>query len=166
MKPGAALWGVLLAASACSDPSVANRQKIKDAGGDAIADAENGHPGCRIATPTTLDAGCGDVPESILRESCVGSICHHPPPGSAMGLDLLSPCVADRLVGRVSSCHGRLLIDPTRPEESFIVEKLTQDAPECGGKSMPYEDHLSSGALACVLSWVTAVASEAATSAK
>lgn len=127
---------------------------------DAAPDVGNDNSVCRIAQPP-IDAACGDVPEAILRENCTGIICHHSGEGSPMGLDLLSPCVADRLVGRTSSCNGRLLVDPHAPEASFILEKLSSDAPECGGKSMPYGSHLPPAELACTRAWVLGIAAAA-----
>jgi len=124
---------------------------------------DTGPPVCRIPESPMVDAGfdgadCGDVPNGIIRETCVGGICHHTGPVQAAHLNLLSPCVADRLVGVTSSCNGRLLVDPTDPARSFILEKLEQPKPECGGQTMPYANNLPARELACVKAWVFAIA--------
>ena len=117
---------------------------------DAASDAMT----CRLA-PVTTD--CGDVVTSIIHETCVGTICHHDGPTQAAHLDLLSSCVADRLVGVASTCHGRLLVDPARPGQSFLLEKLERDAPECGVR-MPYENQLPPTELACMRDFIFAIA--------
>jgi hypothetical protein len=76
-------------------------------------------------------------------------------------MNLLSPCVADRLVGVPSSCNGRLLIDASDPARSFILEKLEKDMPECGGERMPYRSRLPDAEIECVRRWVYAVAAAA-----
>jgi hypothetical protein len=88
----------------------------------------------------------------------VGGICHHAGKTQAAHLDLLSPCAPDRLVGVPSTCGGRLLVDPVAPENSFILEKLETLTPECGGKQMPYDNHLPPGQLACMKLWVYQIA--------
>ena len=62
-----------------------------------------------------------------------------------------------RLVGVVSTCHDRLLVDPKQPEQSFLLEKLEQEMPECGVR-MPYENHLPPEELACMRGFVFAIA--------
>jgi hypothetical protein len=156
------LGGTALAAALLVAACTPNDDRVM---GDAAFDTSP-RP-CRIPeglTSQKLDAGvdggpaCGDVPASILRETCVGGICHHAGKIQAAHLNLLSPCVADRLVGVVSSCNGRLLVDPAAPERSFILEKLEKAAPECGGQSMPYANHLPANELECVRRWVYAIA--------
>jgi hypothetical protein len=137
-----------------------------DGGGSAPqpadAAADTPRPGCRISDEAPLDpnlgASCGDVPESIIHETCTGTICHHSGNAPAGRLDLSSPCIADRMVGVVSSCSGRLLIDPSDVSRSFVLDKLEHDPPECGGESMPFDSHLSPAALRCMQLWVQAVA--------
>ena len=141
-------------------------------GGATLADAALDGPSmpddragfCRIPETVELEGGfdgsatCGDVTESIIRETCTGGICHHAGQGPAGHLNLQSSCVADRLVGVTSSCNGRFLIDPAAPEKSFLLEKLEKDKPECGGESMPYANHLPPKELECMRAWVYAVA--------
>ncbi len=111
--------------------------------------------GAEAGTPFS----CGDVVSTIILETCVGSICHHAGPVQAAHLDLMSPCVADRLVGVASTCDGRLLVDPERPEQSFILDKLENDTPQCGVR-MPFDNYLSAPDLACMQRWVYAIARE------
>lgn len=119
-------------------------------------------PRCRISDETPLEpsdgSACGDVPVSIIQETCTGTICHHAGPTPAGGLDLESPCIADRLVGVVSTCKGRQLIDPSDIGRSFVLDKLEHDPPDCNGETMPFDGHLAPDALACMELWVQAVA--------
>jgi hypothetical protein len=79
---------------------------------------------------------------------------------AAADLDLVSPCVADRLIGVASTCNGKLLVDPARPSSSFLLEKLETTKPECGGASMPFGALLPASNIACVTRWVNAVVHE------
>lgn len=137
----------------------------RDAAADPLSRSSDAGPrSCRIREDAFVDAGldggapCGDVPKTIIHETCVGGICHHAGKAPAAHLDLLSPCAADRLVGIPSTCDGRLLVDPVAPERSFILEKLGNAAPECGGKQMPYDNHLPATELDCMRRWVYQIA--------
>ncbi|HVU03460.1 MAG TPA: hypothetical protein VHE30_16990 [Polyangiaceae bacterium] len=142
------------------------RQAAPDAGADAgFVDA--GPPVCKLNDAPDLGPGadggepCGDVVNRIIRETCVGGICHHAGKVQAAQMNLLSPCVADRIVGTPATCSGRLIVDPEDPERSFMLEKLTTDTPECGGESMPYDNHLDRADLSCMKAWIRAIAAEA-----
>jgi hypothetical protein len=69
----------------------------------------------------------------------------------------MSPCVADRLVDRPSSCQGIKLINPVQPEQSFLLNKLEAEKPICG-ESMPWTGHLPTEQVRCMNAWVHAVA--------
>jgi hypothetical protein len=103
-----------------------------------------------------VDPKCIDVPRTIFAENCIGGFCHHARPGQARMLDLMSPCVADRLIGKLSTCEGLLLIDPSKPDQSFLLDKLQNEMPTCGA-SMPDGWHLPPEQVACVTAWVNAV---------
>jgi hypothetical protein len=162
-----------VAAVAVVSCSTADRRPHRvDAAETSLRDGaiDSGKMGCRIEPVTELPptstgvtstagdaAACGDVVGSIIVGTCVGGICHHAGPTQAAHLDLLSPCVADRLVGVVSTCNGRLLVDPAAPEQSFLLEKLEHDMPRCG-ESMPYDNHLPAPQLDCMRRWIFAIA--------
>jgi hypothetical protein len=103
------------------------------------------------------DPACHDVPRTIVANSCIGGICHDsvgPPAGM---LDLMQPCVADRLVNVVSECQGELLIDPQQPSASFLLDKIESDHPACG-ESMPFTGHLPVAQQHCIDAWVHSIA--------
>jgi hypothetical protein len=155
---------VLLAlyAGACTNAPPGARE-----GTDAARETGVGGDGA-CGFPEHLDVGapdgaadCGNVPVTILGENCVGGICHHAGQNPSGHLNLLSPCVADRLVGVPSSCSGRLLVDPDAPARSFILDKLENDKPECGGARMPFMNRLPDAKIECVKRWVYAVSASA-----
>lgn len=107
----------------------------------------------RFLTGTGGD-DCGDVEADIFVKKCGGGPCHGPNEPQEK-LDLESPNVAERVVGKVAnSCFG-ILADPENPEASVLYEKLL-DAPLCGDR-MPFGvDPLSASEITCVRDWIAA----------
>jgi hypothetical protein len=105
-----------------------------------------------------VDPSCQSVTRTIIAESCIGGICHHSGKfqAPAGGLDLMSPCVADRLINVTSRCQGLLLIDPAQPAKSFLLNKLEAETPLCG-ESMPWTGHLPPDQVRCMNAWVHAL---------
>ena len=106
-------------------------------------------------TEAGADAGasCADVPHAVFEPRCGLSGCH----GASMpaaNLDLVSPDVYSRLVGKNASGGPGVLIDPGRsPEKSVLYLKLTPMPPF--GSQMPFAStKLDAAALACVSSWI------------
>lgn len=99
---------------------------------------------------------CHDVPRVIIANNCTGTICHYAGKDRRAGLDLMSACVADRLLGVTSTCQGKLLIDRDAPEQSFVLDKLDHEQPACG-MHMPLGGHLPDAQVACLNAWVHAV---------
>jgi hypothetical protein len=141
----------------------------EDAGGHAGAAADAGTVTSHVCiVPDDLaiapaadggaaDPDCHDVPRTIIANSCIGGICHDsigPPAGM---LDLMQPCVADRLVNVVSECHDEFLIDPQQPSASFLLDKIESDHPACG-ESMPFTGHLPLAQQHCIDAWVHSIA--------
>ena len=166
------LQALLLAALAAGCATNGSERRSGDASAAPDANGEGrasdaGARTCRLSSEPDFDAGadaaaaCADVPVLVFQEDCSGGICHHAGSGQAAHLDLVSPCVADRLVGVVSTCHHEPLVDPNDPDGGFLLEKLRVAKPECGGVSMPYGNHLPPRELACVRGWVAAVVHEA-----
>jgi hypothetical protein len=102
-----------------------------------------------------VEPECQNVPRKLIAESCIGGYCHDMV-GPAAGLDLMSPCVAERLVNIKSRCDGTLLIDTAEPEKSFLSDKLNHLKPRCG-YSMPDQGHLPDDELRCMNAWTAAV---------
>jgi hypothetical protein len=102
----------------------------------------------------TADGGtnCPDVPTEIFAKKCAGNSCHG---GStpALGLDLVAPDVASRVVGKPSmGCTGHPLADPSAPEDSVLYIKVAP-GDMCGSR-MPLGNSLSDEEVDCVKSWI------------
>ena len=130
-----------------------------------VADAGPAPAACRIPdnlarTQDDADGGlapdCVDPPRTIIAENCIGGFCHSNRPATAGGLNLMSPCVADRLLDVKSRCGDLLLVDRANPEKSFLLDKLQNMQPACGN-SMPDGWHLPPNQVACMNAWVHAI---------
>ena len=119
---------------------------------------------------TTLLAGCGSgsdpntesscptssegIQTQILTPACGASSCH----GAgvpALGLDLVSPGVTQRLVNvAANGCGDKTLVTPGRADTSYLLAKLSHDAPECGERMPLGAAPLSSQQMACLTTWV------------
>lgn len=106
-----------------------------------------------------LPPNCQDIPRTIIAENCIGGICHHSGKFQAPAgrLDLMSPCIADRIINKVSNCQGLVIIDPVNVEKSFLLNKLEAETPICG-EPMPWTGHLPPDQVRCMDAWVHAVA--------
>jgi hypothetical protein len=94
------------------------------------------------------------VPAQVFAAQCGESSCHDAQ-NPAGDLDLVSPNLERRLVAvRATQCTSRLRIDPDDPESSFLLEKLEDDAPECGDRMPVLAEPLPRDVLACVRAWV------------
>lgn len=107
------------------------------------------------------DAGvppdCQNVPRKIIANNCIGGICHDSSGPPAGGIDLMAPCVADRLLNKMSSCEDMLLLDPNNLERSFLYNKVSGvPGPRCG-KLMPDGRRLADDQLRCMNAWIKAV---------
>jgi hypothetical protein len=98
-------------------------------------------------------APCDDIPSSVLAPRCGLSSCHDSS-GTAAGLDLVSPNVFGRLVGKNASGGPGVLIDPGgSPQKSVLYLKLLPSPPF--GAQMPFAgDKLDAATLACVAAWI------------
>lgn len=108
------------------------------------SDADGGLPSCQ------------NDPLKVIAENCIGGFCHDSNGPLGGGLDLMAPCVADRLVNVKSRCQDLLLLDTARPERSFLVDKLIGEKPK-RGTSMPFEGHLPHDEMVCMNAWISAV---------
>jgi hypothetical protein len=97
---------------------------------------------------------CADVPVAVFEPRCGSSGCHGASTPAAQ-LDLVSPDLYSRLVGKNASTGPGVLIDPGHsPEKSVLYLKLTSMPPF--GSQMPFTGaKLDATALACVSNWIT-----------
>ena len=102
-------------------------------------------PECRI----NLDV------EDLFRQRCGTGTCHgNETADPAAELDLVSPDVGPRIVGTMSTqCEGRMRINPARPDDSFLLEKMEGPREGCGDR-MPLVGFLDQAEIACVRDWV------------
>ena len=83
---------------------------------------------------TEADGGSGDGVPAVFAAKCAGSGCHGAT-SPALGLDLVSVGVAERVLDVPAvGCTSRVLVDSADPSASFLLEKVTETAPECGGR--------------------------------
>lgn len=75
-----------------------------------------------------------DVEADLFRRTCAQLGCHTGGPTlAAAGLDLAAPAVGPRLLAhRSSECGGRPLVDLYHLGDSYLLEKVDEDVPECG----------------------------------
>ena len=125
----------------------------------AAALAAAGCPGS-LTDPSRFREGaeCPDVPAEIFATKCAAGPCHaaYTP---AAGLDLITPGVAERLVGEPAAgeeCAGMgTLAVPDDPEASLLYLKLT-GTPPCGAAMPLLAEPLSDKELSCVRDWIAA----------
>jgi hypothetical protein len=123
----------------------------------ACLPALTGCPGS-LGDPQSFRDGeqCPDVPEDILAMSCAGSGCHEAYMPAAQ-LDLITPGVADRLVGGTAKGEGCLdmgvLAVPEDPEASLLYLKLT-GSPPCGEPMPLLGTALTAKEISCVKDWI------------
>jgi hypothetical protein len=102
----------------------------------------------------TTSSGCGDPTTSIFPASCAASACHGSSSPQA-GLDLASPGLPGRLVGKMASGGPGFLIDPSGdPDKSILYSKLTATPPY--GLQMPMVGpKLDDTEMACMRAWIS-----------
>jgi len=121
-----------------------------DDAGPAVAGSDAG-----TDTDASPDLGpCGDVVARIFVPSCGGTGCHGAT-GPQQDLDLVSPGVAERVVGILGIGCSAVLADPTNPEASLIYQKLSP-TPPCGSPMPLARPALSDEDVGCVLTWIAA----------
>ena len=94
---------------------------------------------------------CPDVAVTVFGARCVNAGCHNAD-DRTQGLDLQSPDVGTRLMGKRASGGAGFLIDPEGAAKSVLYRKLTKNPPF--GARMPLSGTLDDGTVACVLAWI------------
>lgn len=132
--PGAILVSVALAAAACDA-----RGEIQGGGGPTLT-------GC----PTTPEAW-----QTQLFEPTCGAAGCHAGPTPAMGLDLVSAGLVDRLVGvPANGCGDKTLIVPGAAAQSYLFEKVSLSSPTCGEHMPLGMGSLTDTQLSCLSAWL------------
>ncbi len=109
------------------------------------------------------DAGATETPTACNAETdvflprCGSASCHKTASTSTGSIDLVSPGIAARLVGKPSAdCSGQILIQPTLPAAGFLLDKLTKSMPQCGARMPFLKSALPPNEIECVKQWMTA----------
>lgn len=151
---------LLLALAACSDDGMDGDVPNADAdttsnqvdAASGQADAASGEPDAQ--TPA---GSCSDEAEieELFASRCAGGPCHSGTGGGA-GLDLVSPGLAERLVGEPSSqqaCGDQILVVAGDPDASLLVDKL-EPSPSCGSRMPRNQTPLTEEEITCVRDWI------------
>jgi hypothetical protein len=105
------------------------------------------------------DAGCNPV-TLFFGPTCATGLCHSADIQQA-SLDLASPGMPGRLVGKASNGYpGLLLIDPAHPDNSLMFTKTTANPPGNGFQMPLALDPLTDVEAACLLEWVRNAAAQ------
>jgi hypothetical protein len=127
-----------LALAACVVPSEGSDNPGVGGGGPDAQVA----PSC---SPTTVQS-------TIFEQKCAGAC--HGASSPAMGLDLVSPGLADRIANRTSdACGGLPLVVPGDPATSYLLAKLAPN-PTCGEQMPAGGAALSAEEYDCVSDWI------------
>jgi hypothetical protein len=120
--------------------------------------------GCLCRTGSACDLTSDAAPalraQAVFNSRCTS--CHggSQPQGN---LDLSATAVTAGLARHATGCPTRQLVVPGLPDESVLIEKVTQDRPSCGAL-MPPGGRLSPSEVATLRAWVESLAPPAADS--
>ncbi|HET6610740.1 MAG TPA: hypothetical protein VFG83_02075 [Kofleriaceae bacterium] len=94
--------------------------------------------------------------EQILATNCSGGDCHTNDGSPEEGLDLVSPGVASRVVGRpANGCTGKITVVAGDPSASYILEKLSGTQPtDCGVQMPDGKAPLSAAQIDVISTWI------------
>lgn len=111
------------------------------------------------------DCTPADVPR-LLERRCATEGCHDET-DRASGLVLEVPGLEEAIVGQSSDeggeCAGQLYVDPTSPEQSLLIDKVSS-SPRCGGRMPLAGSFLSRSERRCLEAWVAEIAARGAAS--
>ena len=116
-------------------------------------------------TPQIQDSTYHDIQHDIFDKSCVNSACHGAPT-NAGGLNLAYENSYQNLVGQTprnpsAAAAGLKLIDPSRPDNSFLITKLAGPTSADLGERMPFAaGQLHDGKIEAIRTWIAAGAPE------
>ena len=102
-----------------------------------------------------------DIQHYIFEKSCVNTACHGAP-ANAGGLNLAYENSYQNLVGQTpknpfAAAAGLKLVDPSNPDNSFIITKLMGPVEKELGARMPFAaGHLHDGKIEALRQWITA----------
>ena len=116
-------------------------------------------------TPQIHDSTYHDIQHNIFDKSCVNRA-YHGAPTYAGGLDLAYENSYQNLVGQTplnlsAATAGLKLVDPGKPEKSFLLTKLTgPTTADLGARMLFTAGRLHDGKIAAIRTWIAAGAPE------
>lgn len=116
-------------------------------------------------TPKIYDSTYHDIQHGIFDKSCVNSVCHGTP-ANAGGLNLAYENSYHNLVRQTprnpsAAAAGLKLVDPGKPDNSFLLTKLVGPTSAELGERMPFgAGKLHKGKIAAIRTWIGAGAPE------
>ena len=127
---------------------------------DAAEDANAADTAPPPDAPTVEEVTCDPIGVSAqerMATRCATDFCHSAETSLA-SLNLDPPDIAARVYGVPSTtCSGRLIIDPERPEESFLLNILSE-SPDCDRPRMPIAGTpFTEDEVQCVTEWIEAL---------
>jgi hypothetical protein len=126
--------------------------------GTIPADFQRGPPRCTITEPA-------NVPEMIIAPRCGQAAGCHNEMSPAQGLDLVSPGVAQRLVGvtNMGGCRVRpLVMAEDRTGAGLLIDKLRGSVANCGAQMPSGGTAFTRQEVDCVRAWVAEIAAAGA----
>lgn len=99
-----------------------------------------------------------DIP-ALFEARCGGDICHSAGQSTAAGLDLTSPGVEDRIVGKPGQSCAGTLAEPADPEGSLLYLKV-DETPACGARMPLSGEPLNADELDCLRDWISGLLPE------
>jgi hypothetical protein len=126
----------LLVAVACSDEFSTN----------ALPPSSDGGTECK---PTIAS-----IQSTVFVRRCTNIGCHTAKePASA--LDLESPGVEARLNNvEAADCPGEVIVQPGKPDTSFLIRKLEDEKPTCGTRMPRTDKAMPASEIACIKTWI------------
>ncbi len=107
---------------------------------------------CTFTLPSAGRCGTGLTPERIVDAQCAGC---HGADAPAEGLDLRSASLRTATVGVASRERpDMLLIDPGKPEASYLFLKITSGPPATSGELMPRGGKLADAQIEALRAWI------------
>src|SRR5258708_3400167 len=102
---------------------------------------------CQPASTTAMQS-------TVFAPSCGAAGCH----GAqvpALGLDLVSPNLEDRIINAgANGCGDKVLVVAGDPARSYLLQKLTDVTPPCGDRMPLGSTHMSTAQIDCLTQWV------------
>jgi hypothetical protein len=107
--------------------------------------------------PPAVSAGCPTTTEAlqteVLAAACGTNGCHGAI-APALGLDLMSPGLEERLVNAsAAGCGEKLLVVPRDAASSYLLQKVLEHEPSCGER-MPLGTEMPATEAACIQNWI------------